>query len=87
MSDSVVYRANVHIERIRDPYRLAYLPAKDEPIAFGVHSEIAQYDGVKMDQHAPHAIATRVHAFHAKFCPVSRSINGSIEIITTLEMT
>ena len=87
MSDSVAYRANVHIERIRGPYRLAYLPAKDAPIAFDVHSEIAQHDGVKMDQHAPHATATRVHEFHAKFCPVYRSISGSIAITTTLEMT
>jgi uncharacterized OsmC-like protein len=31
-------------------------------------------------------VAERVHAFHAKFCPVYRSIGGSITITTSLEM-
>lgn len=30
--------------------------------------------------------AERVHGFHAEFCPVARSIGGSIEITTSLQM-
>lgn len=30
--------------------------------------------------------AERVHGFHADFCPVYRSIGGSIDITTSLEM-
>jgi uncharacterized OsmC-like protein len=29
--------------------------------------------------------AERVHEFHARYCPVARSIEGSIEITTDLE--
>lgn len=31
-----------------------------------------------------HEIASRAHAFHKRFCPVYRSIEGSIEISTEL---
>jgi uncharacterized OsmC-like protein len=31
-------------------------------------------------------VATRVHGFHADYCPVARSIGGSIEITTSLEL-
>jgi organic hydroperoxide reductase OsmC/OhrA len=30
--------------------------------------------------------AERVHGFHADFCPVARSIRGSVEISTELTM-
>jgi organic hydroperoxide reductase OsmC/OhrA len=30
--------------------------------------------------------AQRVHGFHADFCPVARSIKGSIEVTTELKM-
>ena len=33
-----------------------------------------------------HELARRVHGFHAAFCPVARSIEGSIEIGTELEL-
>lgn len=29
----------------------------------------------------------RVHAFHARFCPVARSLEGAIAISTELELT
>ncbi len=38
MSDPVVYRSNVRIERVRGPLRRAYVPQETEPIFFGVHS-------------------------------------------------
>ncbi len=33
-----------------------------------------------------HEEAERVHGFHARFCPVARSIEGGIEVNTTLEL-
>jgi len=30
--------------------------------------------------------ALKVHGFHADFCPVARSIKGSIEVTTELKM-
>jgi organic hydroperoxide reductase OsmC/OhrA len=32
------------------------------------------------------ADAERVHGFHARFCPVARSLAGAIEITTQLEL-
>ncbi|MBW2488535.1 MAG: OsmC family protein [Deltaproteobacteria bacterium] len=31
--------------------------------------------------------AQKVHGFHADFCPVARSIKGSIDVSTELQMT
>jgi hypothetical protein len=42
----VAYTSRIHIERIRGPLRRAYLPARDEPIEFGVHDEVADHYGV-----------------------------------------
>lgn len=49
MSD-VLYRSKVRIERDRGPNRRAFLPAKEEPVFFGVHSEVAEHYGVEPDQ-------------------------------------
>ncbi len=46
MSD-VVYRSNVRIVRQRGADRLAWLPARDEPVAFGVHSAVASHYGIE----------------------------------------
>ena len=54
MTDSVVYRSNVRIERVKGPLRRAYLPVEPEPTFFGVHSEIAKHYGVDQDVHEPH---------------------------------
>ena len=32
------------------------------------------------------AVIERVHGFHARFCPVYRSIEGSIEVTTELDI-
>jgi hypothetical protein len=53
MNDEVVYRSLVEVERIRGPIRRAKLPGRDEPVAFGVHSEIAEHYGVSPDEHPP----------------------------------
>ena len=43
MSEDIVYISQVKIERVRGPLRRAYLPMEDEPVLFGVHSEIAAH--------------------------------------------
>ena len=55
MTDPVVYRSNVRIERVKGPLRRAYLPVLSEPVLFGVHSEIAEHYGVDPNVHEPHA--------------------------------
>lgn len=55
MSEEVVYVSNVRIERVKGPYRHAYLPIIEEPVAFGVHDEIAEHYGTDMSIHEPHA--------------------------------
>ena len=54
MSDQVVYKSNVRIERIKGPFRHAYLPVGEEPTYFGVHSEIAARYGVDTNVVDPH---------------------------------
>ena len=53
MTDDVVYRSVVEVERIRGPMRRARLPGRDEDVTFGVHSEIAEHYGVSPDAYPP----------------------------------
>ncbi len=55
MTEAVVYRSRVRIERVRGPLLRAYLPMLTEPVLFGVHSEIAEHYGVDPSVHEPHA--------------------------------
>jgi hypothetical protein len=55
MSDQVVYTSKITIERIKGPYRRAHLPATKEPVAFGVHSEVAEHYNVTPDVSEPRA--------------------------------
>lgn len=55
MSEEVVYRSRVSIERVKGPLRRAHLPVEPEPVYFGVHSEVAEHYGVDLDLHEPHA--------------------------------
>ncbi len=55
MSDGVVYRSRVRIERVKGTLRRAYLPAEPEPVWFGVHSEIAEHYGVDPAEQDPRA--------------------------------
>jgi hypothetical protein len=55
MADQVVYTSNVLIERIKGPYRRAYLPATKDPVHLGVHSEIAEHYKVSPDVSEPRA--------------------------------
>ena len=54
MSSEVVYTSNIRIERVKGPLRRAYLPQKEEPTFFGVHSEIAEHYNVDPNLHKPH---------------------------------
>ena len=51
----VSYVSRVRIERLGGPQRLAHLPAEAEPVAFGVHSEVAEHYGVDPEDFPPHA--------------------------------
>ncbi len=51
----MVYRSHVRIERVKGPLRRAFLPAVDDAVHFGVHSEVAAHYGVDPHVHAPHA--------------------------------
>lgn len=42
----IVYRSEVHIEREEGPLRYARLPAREDRIAFGVHSDVAEHYGL-----------------------------------------
>ena len=55
MNNKVVYTSNIRIERIKGPLRRAYLPQEDEPVFFGVHSEVAEHYKVDPNVHEPHA--------------------------------
>ncbi len=55
MSEIVEYRSVVKIERVRGPIRKAWLPARDQHITFGVHSQVAEHYGVDMDDFPPDA--------------------------------
>ena len=54
MSADIVYTSKSRIERIKGPLRRAYLPAQEEPVLFGVHSEVAAHYGVDTKVHEPH---------------------------------
>lgn len=49
----VVYRSEVHITREKGPLRQATLPAREEPITFGVHGAVAEHYGVDPDGSPP----------------------------------
>ena len=49
MSDDTVYTSRITIERVQGPVRKAQLPHCDDPVWFGVHSEIAEHYGVDPD--------------------------------------
>lgn len=55
MTDQVVYVSNVRVERVKGPFRRAYLPVEEGPVFFGVHSEVAEHYGVDPNVHEPHA--------------------------------
>ena len=55
MTQQPAYVSRVRIERLGGPERLAHLPAEEEPVAFGVHSEVAEHYGARAEDYPPHA--------------------------------
>ena len=51
----VAYVSRVRVELVEGRIRRAYLPAEEEPVMFGVHSEVAEHYGVSPDAEEPHA--------------------------------
>jgi hypothetical protein len=51
----VVYRSEVHIERVKGALRRAYLPAERQPVLFGVHGAVAEHYKVPPAILEPHA--------------------------------
>jgi hypothetical protein len=49
----VVYTSKVTVTRHRGPLREAIVPGSDEPVEFGVHSEIAEHYGVDESDYPP----------------------------------
>jgi hypothetical protein len=53
MSD-VRYVSRVRVELVEGRVRRAYLPVQEEPIFFGVHSEVAEHYGVSPEEEESH---------------------------------
>jgi len=51
----VKYVSKVKVEPVRGKIRRAHIPGADEPVIFGVHSEVAEHYGVSPDVEEPHA--------------------------------
>ena len=51
----VAYTSRVKVEPVEGKIRRAEIPAEDEEILFGVHSEVAEHYGVAPDEEEPHA--------------------------------
>lgn len=49
----VKYRSYVTIERHRGPLRSAWVPGREAPVSFGVHSAIAEHYKVDPDHYPP----------------------------------
>lgn len=49
------YISRVRIERVKGPLRRAFLPVRQEPVLFGLHSEIAEFYGMDTAVHDPQA--------------------------------
>lgn len=51
----VKYVSRVGVEPVEGKTRRARVPGEDEPVLFGVHSEVAEHYGVSPDEEEPHA--------------------------------
>jgi hypothetical protein len=51
--NEVAYISRTRIRRERGPIRTAWIPAKTEPITFGVHSAVADHYGVDPELYPP----------------------------------
>lgn len=49
------YVSRVRVEPVEGRIRRAYIPGREEPVLFGVHSEVAEHYGVDHDVEEPHS--------------------------------
>ena len=50
----VTYVSRVRVEPVEGKVRRAYLPIQEEPVLFGVHSEVAEHYGVSPEEEETH---------------------------------
>ena len=50
----VAYISRVRVEPVEGKIRRAHLPVQQEPVLFGVHSEVAEHYGVSPEHVEPH---------------------------------
>jgi hypothetical protein len=50
----VKYVSKVKVEPVEGKVRRAYLPVQDEPVMFGIHSEVAGHYGVSPEDVEPY---------------------------------
>jgi hypothetical protein len=55
VSQAVAYISRIRVEPVEGKIRRAHLPTVEEPVIFGVHSEVAEHYGVSPDVEDPHA--------------------------------
>lgn len=51
----VSYVSRVKVEPVEGKIRRAQIPAEEEPVLFGVHSEVAEHYGVSPGEEEPHS--------------------------------
>ena len=51
----VKYVSRVKVEPVEGKLRRARVPGEEEPVLFGVHSEVAEHYGVSPEDEEPHA--------------------------------
>ena len=51
----VTYVSRVRVDPVRGMIRRAYLPAEEDTVLFGAHSEIAEHYGASPKEVEPHA--------------------------------
>jgi uncharacterized OsmC-like protein len=51
----VTYYSKIRVEPVEGKVRRAYIPGREEPVLFGVHSEVAEHYGVSPDVEEPHS--------------------------------
>ena len=53
--ERVKYVSWMRAERVKDPFRRAYLPAESNPVIFSVHVEVAEHNGLRPTDVEPRA--------------------------------
>jgi hypothetical protein len=51
----VTYVSRVKVKPVRGKVRRALIPAEEDPVLFGVHSEVAEHYDVSPEEEEPHS--------------------------------